>query len=245
MEIQQEQTKDVTLPVGGAAEEVKPGAEEVIVQETKKPEEKIIFRGREFKSKEEAVAHFEKLEDEKNEMERARIEAEAYNMGIRDALSRAPAATQSPQPEEDLEQEFYQDVKGTLKKVHASAKSEAIAEIRKELEAKDADKAAWDLFSTEHPDLADSRKEVERILAENPHILKLQDKTIARKELAIKTRSYFHSIAEKFAPTKELTGKKGPAVSAGGGSPSSVTQQTKTERPLTFVEQMKKLKGRG
>lgn len=239
METQTEK-KEVTLP-SGVIENVVQTAGEVIETEVQaKPEEKIIFRGREFKSQAEATEFFEKLEDENRANERARIEAEAYNMGIRDALSKTVAPIENV-VEEDLETEFYQDVKGTLNKVHARAKEEAVTEIRRELAAE----RAWDQFCREYPDLADSREEVVRILQANPHIAQIKDEGQGRKELATKVRSYFQGIAEKFAPTKELPPNKTQAVSAGGGAaPSSVTQQTKNGRPLTFVEQMQKAKVR-
>lgn len=221
------------LPTGSNGE-----PQEEIIMETQKPEEKIIFRGREFKSQAEATAYFEKLEDDNRENEKARIEAEAYNMGIKDALSRTAPVQAAPE-EEDFESQFYADPKTALEKIRQSAKGEAVAEIRQELAAE----RAWDQFCREYPELADSREDVVRILKENSYIAQIKDESQGRKELATKVKAYYQRITDKFAPTRELPATKGQAVSAGSGNaPSSVTQGQKNSRPLTFVEQMRKLK---
>lgn len=238
MQTEETQTQEVELAQMNAPAEESSAEVQNAQVDTK---EKIIFRGREFSSQAEATSYFEKLEDERNEMERARIEAEAYAQGIRDAQSRLPQNAPVAPPEENFEEQFYADPKGTLQKIEERATQRALQATQ----AETARERAWSSFAAEFPDLADSRAEVERILRENPYLMDIKDEAKAKKELAMKTRSYFQSIAERFAPTRELTQKKGQAVSAGSSMNTSVTPKQSDERPLTFVEQLRKNRMRG
>lgn len=242
MEVQENNEQEVTLPAGNAEEnKTEANSGEVIEQVQEQAQEKVIFRGREFASQEDATRYFEELEDTNSKLERERIEAEAYSQGIQDALSRGQQPAEEEKTQEDLEAEFYANPIETFQKVKESAKNDAISTIRQELAAE----RAWDQFCREYPELSDSRDDVVRILQSNSYIAKIKDEAQGRKELAAKVKSYYQGIAEKFAPTRELSSKKGQAVSSGSGEAPSVTQKANDERPLTFVEQIEKLRKRG
>lgn len=222
------------LPQGAAVVGAPPEAAPAPVEEF----EEIKIDDQVFKSEKDALAYAtEKLKREEHE----RMLAEAHSQGVREAL----AATQQPQaaaPQEDnFDEQFYSNPKEALNKVKEAAK----AELRAEFDAKAAEEQAWNEFSAIYPDLADSRREVIRILNENVDILgKMQDRKKAMGILATKTREYFDEIVEKRKPRTELPQRQAQVVAAGGGTRPGVTQTQKQATPLTMAQQLKSLRGR-
>ncbi len=227
------------LPVG--ADPVK-AKEEVVAElaaEVEAPaaeteaETLITIGDREFKSQAEAIKYAESLERDK-------FAAEAYNQGIREtlALTQKP---ETPREEENFDEKFYMNPKEALRQVKEQAKQEALAVV----DARDAEKAAWREFTTTYPELADSEKEVRRILQENWDVLgKITDRERAMKILATKTKAYFQDISDRMKPKTELSNRGGQVVSPRGSSATVVTPAKKDERVLTLAEQMRSLKGR-
>jgi len=191
----------------------------------------VRIAGREFKSTKEAIAYAE-------EIEHNRLLTEAHAAGIREALeaTRGPAQP-DPEPEDDFEQRFYSDPKKTFKEVEERAVQKALGM----LQADQKREKIWAEFLEENPDIR--RKDAERILQENwDTIGKMTDFVRAQKTLALKVRAEYEEIRGLGKPRTELQAKK-QTQSPGGGRPSSVTQTKKEERPLSMVEQMRKLKG--
>jgi hypothetical protein len=223
----EEPTEDAPALDAPAEEEDAPA----VAAEAEEPETLISIGGREFKTQSEAIRYAEELEQEK-------LLAESYNQGIRETL----ALTQKPvqaQEEDNFDEQFYSNPKEALKKVKEQAKDEIMASIN----AKDAEKAAWNRFSQAHPDLADSEKEVRRVLQENWDVLgNMKDEKRAMEILATKTRSYFQSIAERVKPRTVLSNRGGQVVSPSGKASSGVTPNKREERPLTMIEQMQSLR---
>jgi len=233
-----ERAAEDALPVGSAPvaaradNEVEPDVEGAAVA-APEPETSIKIGGREFKTQSEAIAYAESLENEK-------LVSEAYAAGIRETLQATQKPIEAPVVEDNFDEKFYSNPRQALNEVKEQAK----AELRAETAAAAAERAAWDRFSTAHPDLAGSEKEVRRILEENWDVLgKLSDEKRAMEILATKTRSYFQDIADRFKARTELSGKTGQVVSLGGSAPKSVTQPKKEDRPLTMSEQLRSLRG--
>jgi hypothetical protein len=192
----------------------------------------IRIGDKEFKTQKEAIAYAQSLE-EKN------LHSELYNQGVRDALSaqgqqNAPAQAE---PEDNFEERFYSDPKGTLKAVEAKATQDALTIIRTEV----ARERQWDVFLTKYPDVR--RKDAERVLNENWDTLgKMTDVEKAMGVLANKVRSDYEEIVNLTKPRTELPNKRGQVVSPSGGSARGVTQAKKDDKPLDFVSQMRTLK---
>lgn len=222
-------------PIEAAAEESSSDspAEEAPAPAPVEEEVEIQIGDKVFKSEKEAIKYAQKLEEE------SRIQ-EAYNQGIRETLEsvKRPEPQQAP-AEENFEEQFYSDPKGTLQKIQAKATEDAL----KIVDAREAEKAAWNKFMAKHPDLADSEAEVRRILNDNYSVLsKIKDEDKAMDILATKTRSYFQSIADRFKPRTELSNKGGQAVSPAGGAHTSVTPQKKESKPSDFATELKTMR---
>jgi hypothetical protein len=188
-----------------------------------------------FDTQEEAFAYAERLEREK-------AEADAYNQGIRDTLSASSASganAAAVEPEDNFEERFYADPKGTLKEIEEKAVAKALQTI----EATNARERMWNEFLGEFPDVR--RKDAERVLAENwDSIGKMTDYAKAKKALANAVRSEYAEIIERAKPRSEMPDKRQTSAASGGTKPG-VTQQKKNDAPIDFVAQMKKLKERG
>lgn len=188
----------------------------------------IRIGGREFKNSREAIAYAEELEREK-------LVTEAHAAGVREALE-AARPVQQPEPEDDFESRFYANPKETLKSLKEEAKREALAAIQ----AESARERAWSDFLTEYPDIR--RKDAERVLAENAATIgRMTDLEKAKKEIARVVRAEYEEIRNLTKPRVELSAKK--QVSSPSGARPGVTPQKRDERPLSFAEQMKKLRG--
>lgn len=209
-------------------EETPEGVEPAIEE----PEDEIRIGDQVFKSTKEAIAYAERIEREK-------LIADAHTAGVREALeaqmkAQAPVATE---PEEDtFEQDFYSNPKETLKKMQAQARDEAIALIKEEQQRE----KTWSDFLTEYPDIR--RKDAERILQENWETIgKMTDLTKGKQLLAQKVRAEYAEIAELYKPRTALsTGKV--ATMPSGGAKSGVTPKKDVEKPLSFAEQLRKLR---
>lgn len=214
-------------------EETEGGTDEEQSAPAESEEEPIRLAGRTFKTQKEAFAYAE-------ELERNRELTEAHAAGVREALeaTRQPAQP-DPEPEDDFEQRFYTDPKGTLREIQTKARDEAIDAIRKENERE----RMWNQFLSEYPDVR--RKDAERILVENwGTIGKMTDVGAAMKALAQKVRDEYDEIINAAKPRTVLQPKK-QVLSPSGGAPQRVTHIKKDERPLSFAEEMRKLRGQG
>lgn len=203
---------------------------ESATSETPVREEKsIIIGGKEFKSEAEALAYAEQLADERDK-------AELYAQGVRDTLAQqSRPAQQQEEPEDDFDQKFYANPKEALKEVEARATRKALEQI----EAVNTREKLWTQFLSENPDIR--RKDAERVLQENSSTIgNMTDVSLAMKKLAQKVRAEYEEIRDLAKPRTELKRKENPGVSPSGGSRSGVTPQKKDDRPLSFVEEMRR-----
>ncbi len=194
-------------------------------------EEPIRIGTQTFKNQTEAFAWAE-------DQERQRELTEAHAAGIRETLeaTRVPVAP-APEPEDNFEERFYSNPKEALKEVQARATRDALAAVQAETHKE----KLWNQFLGEYPEIR--RKDAERILKENMDTIgKMTDVTKAMKAIATKVRSEYQEIAELTKPRTALANKT-TTVAASGGSPSRVTPQKKDDRPLSFAEEMRKMRG--
>jgi len=238
--------EEMDLPVGGKvadSEEEVPAveassdspAEEVaaVVEEDKGPVTEIKIGDQVFTNQADAIKYAEVLAQEK-------MINESYQMGVREAMRAQAPVAQAPVVEENFEEKFYSDPKGTLKNIEASAVQTAIETIRAEQNKENL----WKTFFDKYPDLAGHRSICDHVLKENMQILgNMQDTDKAMAILATKTRSVFQSYNDAQKPRSEMPRKSSQAVSTGNASNPGVTQNKKVERVLTMAEQMRSLKG--
>lgn len=200
--------------------------------EPEKAKETVRVAGREFNSYEEAVKWAE-------EQEQQRLIAEAHAQGIREALEAQRAndpQNQYQEPQEDLESEFYANPKETFSKIQTRARDEAVAIIRQEQQKE----KLWSEFLNDNPDIR--RKDAERVLNEHWSTLgKITDLKIGMKELAKKVRDEYEEIYNITRPKTQLPPKK-QTLNVSGGSPSGVTPNKKEEAPLSFSQQLRRMK---
>lgn len=182
---------------------------------------------------------YRNYEEAFRELERERELEAAHSAGIREALevTRAQNQPTQPEPEDDFEQRFYANPKETLKEVQAKARDEALAALKAEQQKE----KLWSDFLSEFPDIR--RKDAERVLAENMDTIgKLTDVERGKKLLAQKVRAEYDEILSQHKPRTQLASKP-QAISPSGGTPRGVTPTKKEETPLSFSEQMRKLRG--
>ena len=242
------QVEDETLPQGtptveaGAetpvespepAEEasVAPEGDAAPATEPAEEEGPIRIAGREFKSQREAFEWAEKLEQE-------RLIAEAHTAGVREALeAQARTAVVPPQPEEDFETKFYSNPKETLREMQTRARDEAVHIMR----AESAREKAWNEFSNLYPDIR--RQDAEVILANNAETIGKLPRDKGFEALARAVYREYDEIANIRKPKQVLTDRK-PAISPSGSAPRGVTPPKREEKPLSFADQLNRLKKR-
>lgn len=198
--------------------------------ETATEEEPIRIGGQTFKSQREAFDYAERLEREKEL-------TDAHAAGIREALeaTRAPVQPQ-PEPEDNFDEKFYANPKEALKEVQTRARDEAVAIVRAEAQRE----RLWDQFLNEYPDVR--RKDAERILNENWETIgKMTDVPKAMRVIATKVRTEYEEIVALSKPKTVLAAKK-QTVSASGAQPKGVTPQKKEDTPLSFAEEVRRLR---
>jgi hypothetical protein len=215
-----------------ASEEASEGGTEGGETEVAEPEDEgpIRIGGQTFKTQAEAIKYAEGLEREKEL-------TDAHSAGIREALeaTRVPAK-QEPEPEDNFDERFYANPKEALAEVQKKATSDALLIIRQETQRE----KLWNDFLGEYPDIR--RKDAQRILDENwDTIGKITDLGKAQKILANRVRAEYDEIRQLGKPRTELSSKK-QTQSPGGGRSPGVTQKKNEDRPLSFAEQMRKLK---
>lgn len=195
---------------------------------------KIKIGEREFDSESDAIKYAE-------ELERKTEAAELYNQGVRDALAaNTRPAEATPEPEDNFEERFYANPKEALKEVQSRARDEAVSLIR----AENKREALWNQFLSENPDIR--RKDAERILAENAETIgRMTDTIKAMKALAQKTRAEYEEIRDLGKPRTELLNKQNQGLSPSGGAPKRVTPKENNSAPLSFTEELKRLKRQG
>lgn len=227
-----EEGEETSIEARSASEEASEGETEGDAEPEKDDEDEgpVRIGDQTFSSAKEAIRYAEQLEREK-------LTTDAHAAGIREALEATRvAAKPEPEPEDDFEQRFYSNPKEELRNIRAQATQDALATIRAETQRE----KMWNDFLNEHPDIR--RKDAQRILDENwDTIGKITDLAVAQKTLARKVRDEYAEINALTKPRTELGGKK-QTVSPAGGRPPGVTQTKKDERPLSFAQQLRKMR---
>lgn len=226
------------LPGGNAPIEARSEAAPVAqaTEETKPPvvEEETLIRigDKEFKTQAEAIRYAESLEIEKTINQ-------SYSEGMRDAIRAQIPVVNEPVVEDNFEERFYTDPKGTLKEVQAKATQDAIQQIRAEQQKEQM----WNTFLSEYPDVR--RKDAERVLHENwDSIGAMTDVSKAMKVLAQRVRQDYDEISDLRKPRTVMNMQPAQVVSSGSGHAPSVTLQQKEEAPLDFATELKRLRNR-
>lgn len=202
---------------------------EVVAAPAVEEEEPIRIAGKTFKTQKEAIAYAEQLEQEK-------LISEAHAMGVREAIAAQQAATPPPAVvEEDFETKFYSNPKETLREIQARARDEAVAVIR----AETTREKAWNDFLSEYPDIR--RQDAEVILANSAKTIGVLPWEEGRKALAQAVYKEYDEIANLRRPKTELHQKK-QVLSPSGGAARGVTPKTDDEKPLSFSQQLRRLK---
>jgi len=227
------------LPVGdapvaevaeGEGEEVTPSAP----VEEPDVEEPIRIGEREFKTQNEAIKYAQTLEQEK-------LLAEAHSAGVQEALRATRSDVAAPVVEDNFEERFYADPKGTLKEMEERATQRAVSAMNAETNKE----KLWSKFFDENPDLDGQRPICEHVLSQHwDTIGKMTDVDKAMKILATKTRTIFQDYIDKSKPRTELANKAGQVTSAGGVKGSGVTPKNKVEVPLTLAQQIRNIRRR-
>ena len=230
--------EETELPVGGkVADEVETKVEasaEVEAPPVVEEKTEIRIGDQVFTSQSDAIKYAETLAQEK-------MINDAYTMGARDSARVNAPDVSAPVVEDNFEEKFYSDPKGTLKTIKETAVQEALQTIKAEQNRENL----WKKFFNENPDLEGHRAICEHTLQQNWNILgQMTDLDKAMKILATKTRSIFQTYNDAAKPRTELQRKSANAVSTGVGVTQSVTPKNKEERVLTMAEQMRTLNRR-
>jgi len=219
---------DLELPAGDVVE----NAPEAVPEETpaEVPEE-IEIGERTFKTQAEALA-FARAELQRKEQESA--VAEAYRAGIADlSAHQAPAAAPA---EDNWEEKFYANPKGTLEELREQIKQEVLGQVTTQTE----DQKLWSEFQTKHPDLVGFEDDVKVTLAkfdkEIKGIAATKGKEKAMEFLAQKTRVKFQEYIDRAKPQHALSNTRTAGAST---SQTSVTPKIVVEKVLSFAEQVK------
>lgn len=217
---------------GSVADALGTGEEAAPVMEAAVEEEPIRIAGKTFKNQKEALEYAEKLEQEK-------LIAEAHAQGVREALAaNAPAAVTPVVEEEDFDTKFYSNPKETLREMQVRARDEAVAMIR----AETAKEKAWNDFLSEFPDIR--RQDAENVLNQHAKTIGILPWEDGKKALASAVYREYDEIANLRKPKTELSARK-PALSPSGGAPRGVTPKAADEKPLSFLDQVRKVKTKG
>lgn len=199
----------------------------------KEEEELIVIGGQVFKTQSEAIKYAEQLAREKEI-------AEAHAAGAHEAIRALRPQEEKPQ-EDNFEEKFYTDPKGTLEGIKKSARDEAIAFVKQEAKREEQ----WKKFFDENPDLEGERELCEQELyhPEKWNMYKNMEVNQAMKVLATKVRARFQAWEERKKPRKELPSKGGQVVSHGSNHVTSHVTSKKSEAPLDFAAQLRKIRG--
>lgn len=230
-----------TLPTGEANEKPPAAAETAPATQAEETEE-IKIGERVFKNTDEAFAYAQ------SELERKNREldlAEAYRAGIADAGAvPVPAAPAAEAPADTgWEERFYANPKETLKQYAEEIRESTKRELRGELSQQTQEQKLWSEFYTKHPDLSDFDDDAKATLDKHQDEIRVLARTKGQEAamafLAQKTRAKFQQYIERSKPRTDLPNTKSAGAPAGQ---TNVTPEKKTEEPLDFIAQVRKMR---
>lgn len=180
--------------------------------------------------------------------------ADAYRQGILEARQDVtnPKNVTAPAEQEDdpeWETKFYENPKKVMAEAMAKAAEIGKKEALRTVGIQSEDVRLWNKFTDLNPDLADFKRDVEMMGDEHKELImsiaKTKGEDEAIKFLGQKTRAKFQQFNEKAKPSKELPNKGGGVSPSGGADKVTNSKDKKTsDKPLSFVEQMKQNKRR-
>ena len=198
----------------------------------------------EFATQQEALAYAQAMESN-------RQVSDAYQRGLSDATTQlqVPPNNVTPDGQSDIDaDEFYANPKSFLEKFATKIKTET----RRELDQKDAIRESsnqiWREFVDRHPILSDFRTEVEDFVTRNQADVKALIATKGRQPaydyVATHLKAQFNKYATAIKPNRELSNLPVNML-AGLSSPNNVTPKKEAAPPLSFSQQLQKIRKRG
>lgn len=203
--------------------------------------EKYRIGDKEFATQKEALTYAQQLEADHQV-------ANAYQQGLRDALTQTQPVPQSVTPEEPYvnTDELYTNPTEFLQKFATKIKTETQAELDRKDQIRDQSNKIWNEFVERHPMLADFRNEVEDFVQKNQtdvrSLISAKGKSAGYDFIATKLKSRFSSYASALSPRREL-----PNVGTMGAPNLAVSNVTPIEEPkktLSMYEQIRKIRRR-
>lgn len=234
-------TGELPASEGESTEEsVAAGTEgETLEGEDEAPKGGYKVGGKLFRTQREAFDYAEELEQERiaNDAFRQGVEAAQNTRGgnTENVVSSAPK-TEEP---EELPEEYWTNPAKYLKelkqKITAAATDNALATF----DQRERHNRTWREFYSDYPDLIGDEELVQNFVNKNWETIKNMDTKKGLKVVADQTRSWIEERVKKRMPKTELK-KVPPSTSSGTGR--GVTPQKQDEKPLSMVQQMRKLK---
>lgn len=225
---------DPEVPVEGLSVTNQPEA--AATEETPAQAEKIKLGGREFSTQEEAWAYAEQLQAEKDT-------ADAFRQGVELASQATkgnpPPPQTAPELPREIDPEYYTNPQAYFAKREQEIIQRAEQVITQKQQAQASERALWDGFYKDYPDLSHLPDLVQLTMQQNWQTLQHIETKAALKQLADKTRAKLQPYKEANTPKVQLP--KAPTAVSAGGAPG-VTTKAAPKPALNFTQQLKQNK---
>lgn len=152
----------------------------------------------------------------------------------------APQAQPPAVEEEPLDELLYKDPKKAVEVITDRITSK----IEAKANARDNESKFWTEFYAENPDLKGATRLVNAVKTEKWNELKPLALSEAKKFLAKEARSFLSEV-RKQSGTSETELRSGAAVAFGSSSSSAPAAAVETSTPISFNEQVKRMKRKG
>jgi len=228
-----------------------PSGEQPPVEEPAEQQETFEVDGKVFADEKTA---FDYLKKRNTELEAERMVEAARIEGMQEALRYSPTG-QVPQQVQDQVQddpsmdldEFYANPVEYLAKQRQKIKEEVMTEVTSQQTTAQRNEQVWRDFSNRHPRLADMKDIVELVASQHKEVVQAMASRNPEKAydfVAAKVNEKLAGFVEAGKPTRELPQTKG-GPSAGSNQPvTPQDSQTKNNKPLDFISQVKQHRNR-
>lgn len=222
------------------AEEV---VEEAAVEAAPAPESYRIG-DKNFTSQADALAYAQQLDAERQSLD-------AYQQGLRDAMSQTPGTAENvtpaaPAAPEINPEELYTNPQAYMEKYGNKIKAETQAALEARMQAQATSEQIWREFTDRHPELADFRAEVESCVEENKNdvlaLIRTKGRPAGYDHVALKLKSRFESYSNALKPKRQLSNSVSVAPPAARAT--GVTPKAPQEKVLSFAEQVRSIRKR-
>jgi len=198
-------------------------------------------------------AAFEYLKNRNTELEAERMVEAARLETMQEMMRQNPghvpqqlANQAQDDPEMDMD-EFYANPVEYLNKQRKKIKEEVMNEVTSQQTQAQRNEQIWNSFTNRHPDLADMRDIVDLVANQNQEVVAAMARRNPEKAydfVATKVRERFQNFVEAQKPTRELPQTKAGPSSGGNIPVTPQTSQTKENKPLDFISQVKQHRNR-